>query len=551
MGRSQRPADYAGPRKPPGRGRRVLLAAVTGLALTAGAAGAVLPAAPAAAAQAAAVQATAARAAAAQGPAAGRQVAGRSGHPGRTVVSLTFDDGDADQLTAARILHAHGMPGTFYIITGAVGTPGYLTVAQLRELARAGNEIGGHTVSHLDLTRLPAAEVRRQACQGRDTLLRWGFRVTSFAYPGGFSNPRVDAITRGCGFADARIATGLAQPGCPGCAPAETIPPARRYAIRTPGQVDGNWTLADLKQVVTGAQQSKRAGEAGGGWVPLVFHHVCAGQRCPPLSLRPSVLSKFTAWLAAQRAGGVTVRTVGQVAGGPDRPPVPLRPARPHQVVNPSMRTVAGSAAVDPALEDVGVPGTFLRCWMPGRYGNNTVTWRRTHVAHTGPWALRLQVTRYAGGDAKLLQQFDLGACSLPVTTGRSYQLAAWYRGNVRTQYSVYYRDRAGRWQYWTSSPFFQPATRWTRAAWATPPVPAGATGVSYGLAVAAKGTLITDDYSFRPAPPGIARPILDWSLLVLVVLAGGSWGARRVIRRRQARREPAAGPAPRPGVRA
>ncbi|MDR0344089.1 MAG: polysaccharide deacetylase family protein, partial [Nocardiopsaceae bacterium] len=413
-----------------------------------------------------------------------------------------------------------------------------------------GNEIGGHTVSHLDLTRLPPAEVRRQACQGRDTLLRWGFRVTSFAYPGGFSNPRVDAITRGCGFSNARIATGLAQPGCPDCTPAETIPPARPYAIRTPGQVDGNWTLADLKRAVTGAQQSKRAGEAGGGWVPLVFHHVCAGQRCPPLSLRPSVLSEFTAWLAAQRADGVTVRTVGQVAGGFARPAVPVRPARPHQVVNPSMSTVAGSAAVDPALEDVGKPGTFLRCWMPGRYGDNSVTWRRVHGGPSGRWALRLQVSRYASGDAKLLQQFDLGACSLPVTTGRSYQLAAWYRGNVRAQYSVYYRDRAGRWQYWTSGPFFQPATRWTRAVWATPPVPAGATGVSYGLAVAAKGTLITDDYSFRPAPPGIARPILDWSLLALVVLAGGSWGARRVIRRRQARREPAAGPAPRPGVR-
>lgn len=510
-------------RKPPGRRRRVLLAAITGLAVTAGVAAEA--AAPASAA-AAAARATA-------------------GHPGRTVVSLTFDDGDSDQLAAARILNAHGMRGTFYVITGAVGTPGYLTLPQLRKLAAAGNEIGGHTVSHLDLTRLPAAEVRRQVCQGRDTLLRWGFRVTSFAYPGGFSDPGVAAIVRGCGFGNARIAAGLRQPECPGCAPAETIPPARPYAIRTPGQVDGKWTLAELKRTVITAQRR------GGGWVPLVFHHFCVGQRCPPLSLRPSLLTAFTEWLARQRAGGVTVRTAGEVAGGPARPQVPVPPARPHQVGNASMSTVAGSAAVDPALEDVGVPGTFLRCWMPGGYGHNSVTWRRIRAAHTGPYALRLQVTRYASGDAKLLQQFDLGACSLPVTTGRSYQLAAWYRATTRTQYSVYYRDQQGRWRYWTSSPFFQPATRWTRAVWATPPVPAGATGVSYGLALSAKGTLITDDYSFRPAPPGIARPILDWSLLALVVLAGGSWGARRVIRRRQARREPVQGPASRPGVRA
>jgi peptidoglycan/xylan/chitin deacetylase (PgdA/CDA1 family) len=75
----------------------------------------------------------------------------------RTVVSLTFDDGDADQLAAAQILHRYRLAGTFYIITGATGTPGYLTRADLRQLAAAGNEIGSHTVSHLRLTALSSA----------------------------------------------------------------------------------------------------------------------------------------------------------------------------------------------------------------------------------------------------------------------------------------------------------------------------------------------------------------------------------------------------------
>ena len=44
-----------------------------------------------------------------------------------TVVTLTFDDGDADQMTAARVLRRRGLAATFYIITGAVGTPGYVT----------------------------------------------------------------------------------------------------------------------------------------------------------------------------------------------------------------------------------------------------------------------------------------------------------------------------------------------------------------------------------------------------------------------------------------
>jgi peptidoglycan/xylan/chitin deacetylase (PgdA/CDA1 family) len=92
----------------------------------------------------------------------------------RTVVSLTFDDGDADQMAAARVLHRYRLPATFYIITGAVGTPGYVTLPDLRQLAADGNEIGGHTVSHLRLTALSTAEARRQVCGSRSVLDRWG-----------------------------------------------------------------------------------------------------------------------------------------------------------------------------------------------------------------------------------------------------------------------------------------------------------------------------------------------------------------------------------------
>ena len=38
-----------------------------------------------------------------------------------TVVSLTFDDGDADQAAAAQTLKAAGMVGTFYITTAVDG----------------------------------------------------------------------------------------------------------------------------------------------------------------------------------------------------------------------------------------------------------------------------------------------------------------------------------------------------------------------------------------------------------------------------------------------
>jgi peptidoglycan/xylan/chitin deacetylase (PgdA/CDA1 family) len=450
-----------------------------------------------------------------------------------TVVTFTFDDGTADQMAAARMLHSHGMRATFFVITGAIGAPHYFSRSDLRWLAAAGDEIGGHTVSHLDLLNTSPAEARRQLCAGRDVLTRWGYQVTSFAYPDGAYNAATEALVRGCGYSGARIAGGLRSGGCPDCAVTESTPPANPYAIRTAGHVDTSWTLADLQQVVIGAEQG------GGGWVPLIFHHICAGSNCGELSISASTFGAFVQWLAQRAGQGTVVRTMHQVLGGPARPLVPAPPARAHRVANASLETAGPSAVSNPSTETPDRSGAPA-CWMPGGYGRNTVRWQRTRDAHTGLWAERLTMTRYHSGGAELLPLFDLGACSLPVVPGKSYQLTAWYKGTTKTQFSVYYRDGAGRWRYWTSSPYFAPATDWAKAAWQTPAVPDGATGLSYGLALFSRGTLVTDDYSFAVAPPDIARTVLDWALLTLLALIAVFAIVRRVIR----------GPRPRPAAR-
>jgi peptidoglycan/xylan/chitin deacetylase (PgdA/CDA1 family) len=509
-------------------GRRLPAAALAAL-LLAIAAGA-WPASAQSASQRTASQRTTGR------PVAGQPVAGH-----RTVVSFTFDDGDADQMTAARILQAHRMRGTFYIITGAVGTPGYVTLADLHRLAAAGDEIGGHTVSHLELAHVSAAEARRQVCLGRDILTRWGFRVTSFAYPGAAYDPAVEAIVRGCGFSSARIASGLRSRGCPGCAIAEAVPPVDAYAIRTPWQVDGSWTLADMEHIVVTAENH------GGGWLPFVFHHICSSSQCGALSVRASLLSAFASWLASRpRTAGTVVRTVGEVTGGPARPTVRIRPAAPHGVRNSSLASIAPTSSVAAALESLGQPGAFLSCWMPGGYGSNTAHWTRIRDTAHGH-AERLTVTSYRSGGAELLPLFDLGGCSLPVSAGRSYQLGAWYTSTATTQFTVFYRDQAGRWHYWTSSPYLPSSAHWTHAQWSTPPVPAGASGLSFGLALFANGTLTTTGYQFGAAPPDVTRTIADRALLGLlaVLLLAGAVEVLRRITRRPAPAPPAAGSAP------
>ena len=161
-----------------------------------------------------------------------------------TVVSLTFDDGDEDQYTnALPALESHDMHGTFYAITGQVGVDsGSVTLPQLQTIYNAGNEIGGHTVLHPNLTQISTAEATREICDSRDTLLNWGFPVTDFAYPYSASNSTVEGIVKQCGYNSAREDGDITSPyGCvSGCPLAETIPPLDPYNIRAPAVHPGH-----------------------------------------------------------------------------------------------------------------------------------------------------------------------------------------------------------------------------------------------------------------------------------------------------------------------
>ncbi len=94
-----------------------------------------------------------------------------------------------------------------------------LSDAQLRELARAGHEIGGHTVDHTVLTTLTPEGAREQVARGRDQLAALlGRPIRSFAYPNGRPVRDYDAghaaMLRELGFeAAVSTAAGVALPG--------------------------------------------------------------------------------------------------------------------------------------------------------------------------------------------------------------------------------------------------------------------------------------------------------------------------------------------------
>lgn len=117
------------------------------------------------------------------------------------VVSFTFDDGYASQLTlAAPILARHGFVGTDYVATGLLASAPdewgsrYLTWPEVHTLGdQYGWEIGSHSVSHPPLTTVDETQLERELADSKAELVANGFDVTGFATPYGDYN---DAVLR-------------------------------------------------------------------------------------------------------------------------------------------------------------------------------------------------------------------------------------------------------------------------------------------------------------------------------------------------------------------
>jgi peptidoglycan/xylan/chitin deacetylase (PgdA/CDA1 family) len=117
-------------------------------------------------------------------------------------VMLTFDDGYVDDVRTILpdLLRLH-MVATFFVITGRMTEPGFLTASQIRELDAAGMDIGDHTAHHVDLRLLTPSELRAETLGSRRVLQRTlGHFVYAFAYPFGAHDATVEDAVRSAGY---------------------------------------------------------------------------------------------------------------------------------------------------------------------------------------------------------------------------------------------------------------------------------------------------------------------------------------------------------------
>jgi peptidoglycan/xylan/chitin deacetylase (PgdA/CDA1 family) len=123
--------------------------------------------------------------------------------------ALTFDDGLADNLhTLAPLLAELDAPATVFAVSDWLGRPHpdarwtrLLTEDELRELARAGVEIGSHGASHRDLGSADYEEALTELARSREALSEViGAPVDVAAYPYGRASGAAREACRAAGY---------------------------------------------------------------------------------------------------------------------------------------------------------------------------------------------------------------------------------------------------------------------------------------------------------------------------------------------------------------
>lgn len=117
-------------------------------------------------------------------------------------VLVTFDDGHvSNHALAFPALLQRGVAADFFVNPAMVGTGGFATWAQLREMSDAGMSIQSHGYDHVYLTSLGGKELRATLRAAREEISQQvGKDVTLLAPPGGRMPSGLADIALECGY---------------------------------------------------------------------------------------------------------------------------------------------------------------------------------------------------------------------------------------------------------------------------------------------------------------------------------------------------------------
>jgi peptidoglycan/xylan/chitin deacetylase (PgdA/CDA1 family) len=141
-----------------------------------------------------------------------------SGEKQGRVVGITFDDGYQNNFDLALpILKRHGHTATCYAVSeqvgktnhwddGLVATKSLMNRGQLLSWLDAGMDVGSHTCTHADLTKLEDKEALKEIKFSKLSLEdSLGTQIRHFCYPYGRMQPIHAQMARDCGYVTATM----------------------------------------------------------------------------------------------------------------------------------------------------------------------------------------------------------------------------------------------------------------------------------------------------------------------------------------------------------
>lgn len=210
-------------------------------------------------------------------------------------MSLTYDDGLNSQLdNAIPALDHRGLKGTFFLTEENMEP----RLEHWRAAARAGHEIGDHTVHHLcQLRSIPPLAFESKEIEGMERFLAANFdrgRVPIYAYPCGVLDlgrgRELDEQVRYIRFLKESFAAARAAQGEPND---PRLVPRHRYVLQaTAPTYDRDDPTLAIEYV--------RSAMRRGNWAILIFHEIIDSRRGPGVTSTQSHEAILN-WLTSQQ----------------------------------------------------------------------------------------------------------------------------------------------------------------------------------------------------------------------------------------------------------
>jgi peptidoglycan/xylan/chitin deacetylase (PgdA/CDA1 family) len=242
--------------------------------------------------------------------------------PDRLVV-LTFDDGTKSDIAyVAPLLKRYGFGASFYVTEGLRDIKrddDNLTWDEIRQLNDLGFEVGNHTETHPDLTKMTKKQIVAELEGIERRFQQYGIPAPkTFSYPLFHDNVAAAEVLLQKGYLFARRGVTPEFPDGGNGARGPAYDPTKHYPLLIPitGYAGPEWGLQDLVWAVAQAKNGKIA--------VLNFHGV-PYPRAPWVSVEPKVFDEYMKYLRDQKCTVIAMRDLAKYVKPAPLTKIPLR----------------------------------------------------------------------------------------------------------------------------------------------------------------------------------------------------------------------------------